>query len=62
MVMQVVMRFQMQLLPYEGDITALVVSREGCLIVGTSRGDIVLLSPDPRRSVTARTNLADCSQ
>lgn len=52
----------MQLLPDEGDITALCVSREGCLIVGTSRGDIVLLSPDPRRNITARANLADCSR
>ena len=59
---QVVMRLQRQLLPDEGDITALCVSREGCVIVGTARGDIVLLSPDPRRNVTARANLADCSR
>jgi hypothetical protein len=54
------MRYHRQLLPDEGDVTALLATREGCVVLGTSRGAVVLLSPDPRRTVTARPNLAEC--
>ena len=58
--MQRVMRYKMQMLPDEGDVTAAVVSREGCIALGTSRGAVVLLSPDVRRTITPAPNLAVC--
>lgn len=57
---QTVMRYHRQLLSEEGEVTALLTTREGCIVLGTSRGAVVLLSPDPRRTLTARPNLASC--
>lgn len=57
---QKVMRYKRQLLPDEGSVTALLTTKDGCLIAGTSTGAIVLLSPDTRRTITPRPNLADC--
>jgi hypothetical protein len=54
------MRYKLQLLPDEGEITTMVTSSGGCIVVGTSRGAVVLLSPDLRRNITPRPNLADC--
>lgn len=50
----------MQMLPDEGDVTAAIVSPAGCIALGTSRGAVVLLSPDIRRTITPAPNLAVC--
>jgi hypothetical protein len=57
---QTVMRYRQQLLPDEGTVLSLVATRDGCLIAGTASGSVVLLSPDMRRTVTRRPNLAVC--
>lgn len=52
------MAFKRQLVEQEGDITSIVATKEGCLALGTSKGAVVLLSPDPRRTITPHLNLA----
>ena len=57
---QKVMRYKWQLLPDEGYVTTLLINRDGCIVAGTSTGSVALLSPDTRRTITPRPNLAEC--
>ena len=57
---QRVMRYKAELMHDEGAVLSLVATREGCLLVGTEQGSVVLLSPDTRRTSTRRLNLAMC--
>jgi hypothetical protein len=58
---QKVMRYKCQLLPGEGVVTTLLTNKDGCIVAGTSAGSVALLSPDTRRTITPRPNLAECA-
>ena len=42
-----------------GPITALSVSAEECIVAGTHSGALLVFSPDPRRRLTRRAQLAE---
>ncbi|KAK9905588.1 hypothetical protein WJX75_002584 [Coccomyxa subellipsoidea] len=45
-----------------GPITALSVSAEECVVAGTQGGALLVFSPDPRRRMTRRLQLADARE
>jgi len=45
----------------KGPITAMTVTDEECILAGTMDGSLLVIAPDPRRSISKRINLADPS-
>ena len=43
----------------KGPITAITVTEEECILAGTVDGSLLVIAPDPRRSISKRRNLAD---
>ena len=42
-----------------GPVTALSVTAEECIVAGTLNGALLMFSPDPRRRISRRLQLAD---